>query len=155
MANYFHGRVFCHLPAWKLLSMRALSPRRRRCSPVLQRDSRVLAAMFFYGVLLWHCGTTRSVSKRLFLPTFSGKAEKVGLRSNGCGVTAKEASPVPTGQTGRQSRRPLQAAVQNRPRSNSCGFTAFSGTPVKMDEHIQKAASASRRWLFLSASDIM
>ena len=29
--------------------------------------------------------------QRLFLPTFSGKAEKVGLRSNGCGVTARTA----------------------------------------------------------------
>ena len=50
--------------------------------------------MFFYGVLLWHCGTTRSVSKRLFLPTFSGKAEKVGLRSNGCGLAAFNGTPV-------------------------------------------------------------
>ena len=28
--------------------------------------------------------------QRLFLPTFSGKTEKVGLRSNGCGITAIE-----------------------------------------------------------------
>ena len=30
--------------------------------------------------------------QRLFLPTFSGKTEKVGLRSNSCGVTAREQS---------------------------------------------------------------
>ena len=28
-------------------------PRRRRCSPDLQRDFRVLSAMFFYGLILW------------------------------------------------------------------------------------------------------
>ena len=59
MACHFHGSVFCHLPAWKLLSMRALSPRRRRCSSALQRDYRVLAAAFFYGLILWHRGTIR------------------------------------------------------------------------------------------------
>ena len=32
-----------------------------------------------------------NASWRIFLPTFSGKTEKVGLRSNGCSVTAKEA----------------------------------------------------------------
>ena len=52
MACHFHGSVFCHLPAWKLLSMGALSPRRRRCSSALQRVYRVLAAAFFEGVLL-------------------------------------------------------------------------------------------------------
>ena len=31
---------------------------------------------------------------RIFLPTFSGATEKVGLRSNSCSVTAKEAVPV-------------------------------------------------------------
>ena len=32
--------------------------------------------------------------QRLFLLTFSGKTEKVGLRSNSCSLTAKEAVPV-------------------------------------------------------------
>ena len=32
--------------------------------------------------------------QRLFLPTFSGAAEKVGLRSNGYGVAVKMAIPV-------------------------------------------------------------
>ena len=32
--------------------------------------------------------------QRLFLPTFSGKTEKVGLRSNGYGVAVKMAVPV-------------------------------------------------------------
>ena len=53
MRSAFHGSVFCRLPAWKLLSMGALSPRRRRCSVALQKEFRVLAAVFFYGVILW------------------------------------------------------------------------------------------------------
>ena len=35
MACHFHGSVFCHFLARQLLSMRALSPRRWRCSIVL------------------------------------------------------------------------------------------------------------------------
>ena len=53
MRSAFHSRVFYHLPARQRFSMGALSPRRRRCSSDLQRDFRVLAAMFFCGVLLW------------------------------------------------------------------------------------------------------
>ena len=53
MARYFHGRVFCSFLAWQLFPMGALSPRRRRCSPVLQKVYRVLAATFFYGLILW------------------------------------------------------------------------------------------------------
>ena len=88
--------------------MGALSPRRRRCSSALQKEFRVLAAMFFYGLILWHCGTIRFASRRLFLPTFSGAAEKVGLRSNGCGVTAFNSSPVKTNKRGRCGHRPLR-----------------------------------------------
>ena len=61
---------FTIFPARQLLPMGALSPRRRRCNIALQRDSRVLAAMFFYGVLLWHCGTIRSASSASFCPLF-------------------------------------------------------------------------------------
>ena len=53
MHCYFHSRVFCHLLARQLLSMGALSPRRRRCSSALQRVYRVLAAMSFCGLILW------------------------------------------------------------------------------------------------------
>ena len=53
MCSELHGSVFCQLPARQLLPMGALSPRRRRCSAALQRDSRVLAAMFFYGLIQW------------------------------------------------------------------------------------------------------
>ncbi len=94
----FHSSVFCYLLAWQLLSVGALSPRRRRCSVDLQRDSRVLATAFFDGVILWHCGTIRFVSKRLFLPTFSGKPEKVCRRRHGCDVAAFNSSPVQTGK---------------------------------------------------------
>ena len=93
MRSAFHGSVFYHLPARQLLPMGALSPRRRRCSSALQRVYRVLAAMSFCGLF---CGLRYNPIRiqRLFLPTFSGKAEKVGLRSNGCGVTAFNGSPV-------------------------------------------------------------
>ena len=53
MRSEFHGSVFCHPLAWQLFPMGALSPRRRRCSLDLQRDFRVLAAMFFCGLILW------------------------------------------------------------------------------------------------------
>ena len=53
VACCFHGRMLCHLPAWQLVPMGALSPRRRRCSSALQKVYRVLAAAFFEGVLLW------------------------------------------------------------------------------------------------------
>ena len=76
MACHFHGSVFCHFLARQLLSMRALSPRRRRCSLDLQRDSRVLATMFFYGVLLWHRGTIRSVFSASFCPLFLARQKK-------------------------------------------------------------------------------
>ena len=45
-------------------------PRRRRCSVALQRDFRVLAAMFFYGLILWHRGTIRFASSASFCPLF-------------------------------------------------------------------------------------
>ena len=51
--------------------------------------------MLFLWAYSVACGTIRFVSKRLFLPTFSGKTEKVGLRSNGCGLTASTAVRCP------------------------------------------------------------
>ena len=76
MARYFHGRVFCSFLAWQLFPMGALSPRRRRCSVALQRDSRVLAAAFFYGLLLWHRGTIRSASSVSFCILFLTSQKK-------------------------------------------------------------------------------
>ena len=67
---------FTIFPAWQLLPMGALSPHRRRCSSVLQRDSRVLAAMFFYGLILWHRGTIRSVSSASFCLLFLARQKK-------------------------------------------------------------------------------
>ena len=64
--------------------------------------------------------------QRLFLPTFSGKTEKVGLRSNSCGVAAFNSSSGESGQTGRHSRPPLQATVQHHRRRHGCGLTANS-----------------------------
>ena len=151
MRPEFHGSVFCHPLAWQLFPMGALSPRRRRCSVDLQRVYRVLAAMFFYGVLLWLAVQSDPYSAPLFAYFFwqdrrnqianqrsvcnlertsngtdetcrlrrgeglreapraqalrraiglaermqseasLGVCEDEGLRSNGCGVTAKEA----------------------------------------------------------------
>ena len=129
MACHFHGGVFCRLLARQLPPMGALSPSRRRCSVALQKDSRVLAAAFFDGVILWHRGTIRFASKRLFLPTFSGATEKVGRRRHRCGVGANSAPPVPTGMSGRlypqgvyritalrYGRRPDRPAERSRPR---------------------------------------
>ena len=133
MCSAFLSSVFCHLHARQLLPMRALSPRRRRCSAVLQRDFRVLAAAFFYGVLLWHCGTTRSVSKRLFLPTFSGKTDGTKLQTS-------EAFAI---WRGRATERTRPAAcggardvefVRTSRRRHSCGVAAFNGSSVKPDK---------------------
>ena len=44
--------------------------------------------------------------QRLFLPTFSGKTEKVGLRSNRCGLTAFNGSSGEFGQARRSAHRP-------------------------------------------------
>ena len=97
VACCFHGRVLCHLPAWQLVPMGALSPRRRRCSyrfvgrfpcagrSVLLRGHSVALR---YNPIRF---------QRLFLPTFSGKTEKVGLRSNGYSVSVNNGTPVPTG----------------------------------------------------------
>ena len=51
-------------------------PRRRRCSSALQRDFRVLAAAFFYGLILWHCGTIRFVPSASFCPLFLARQKK-------------------------------------------------------------------------------
>ncbi len=51
--------------------------------------------------------------KRIFLPTFSGKTEKVGLRSNSHSVTAKKAVSVKSDKRDGQSRPPLQDMAQN------------------------------------------
>ena len=72
----FHSSVFCHLFARQLLPMGALSPRRRRCSIALQKAFRVLAAMFFYGLILWHRGTIRFASSASFCPLFLARQKK-------------------------------------------------------------------------------
>ena len=124
MRSELHGSVFCHLPARQLLSMGALSPRRRRCSSALQRDSRVLAAMFFYGLILWHRGTIRFASSVSFCILFLTSQKKYARGATVTVSLLKTAVPVPTGQAGRCGHRPLQSATQNRLRSNSCGVGA-------------------------------
>ena len=146
MACYFHGSVFCQLLAWQRFSMGALSPRRRRCSSALQKEFRVLATMFFYGLLLWHRGTIRSASKRLFLPTFSGKTEKVGLRSNGCGVAAKEAVSVNSDKRanvgiGPYGRREFWHNRKSRPPEAQLRCCRKGGSPVNSDKRTDRVVS--------------
>ena len=93
--------------------MGALSPRRRRCSSVLQKESRAGRNVLLRGSF---CGLRYNPIRiqRLFLPTFSGKTEKVGLRSNGCGVAALTAPAVfpafnrRSGETGKNTSHPLR-----------------------------------------------
>ena len=63
-------------PCVATVSDGSVVPRRRRCSPVLQRDSRVLAAAFFYGLILWHCGTIRFASGVSFCILFLTSQKK-------------------------------------------------------------------------------
>ncbi len=83
--------------------------------------------------------------QRLFLPTFSGKAEKVGLRSNRCGVTATTAVPVPTGNVGptessAPTRRHAESSVKQHLRP--CRKFGVSGAnrkiPVNTAVHVDK-----------------
>ena len=97
--------------------MGALSPRRRRCSPVLQRDSRVLAAAFFYGLILWHRGTIRFASSVSFCILFLTSQKKYA-----CGATAA-ASPYQrhSGETGQKGRCPHRS-LQTYPKFNLGGL---------------------------------
>ena len=51
-------------------------PRRRRCSPALQRDSRVLAAMFFYGLIQWLAVQSDPHLSASFCPLFLARQKK-------------------------------------------------------------------------------
>ena len=93
MACHFHGSVFCHLLAWKLLSMGALSPRRRRCSSALQKDFRVLAAAFFEGVLLWLAVQSDPLPALLFAHFF-WQDRKSGSAKQQLQFNCKRGSPV-------------------------------------------------------------
>ena len=125
MACHFHGSVFCHPIAWQRFSMRALSPSRRRCSVALQKDSRVLAAAFFDGVILWHRGTIRFASSVSFCILFLTSQKKYAAGGTVAVLLQKRQSGE-SGQTGRQSCPPLQAAVQHHRRRHGCGLTANS-----------------------------
>ena len=86
--------------------MGASSPHRRRCSSDLQKEYRVLAAMSFYGLILWHRGTIRFASSVSFCILFLTSQKKYAR-----GATAA-ASPYQrhsgeTGQKDRQGRPPL------------------------------------------------
>ena len=105
MARYFHGRVFCSFLAWQLFPMGALSPRRRRVVQICRQFIVCWPQRSSTGSF---CGLRYNPIRiqRLFLPTFSGKTEKVGPRSDGCDVAAFNSSPVQTGmQKSRRSGR--------------------------------------------------
>ena len=116
MACHFHGSVFFHLLARQLFPMRALSPRRRRCSIDLQRVYRVLAAMFFYGVLLWHCGTIRSASSASFCPLFLARQKKWVCEATVAVLPHQWQFRCKPETSGGQGRPPLRSARQNRRR---------------------------------------
>ena len=67
---------------------------------------RVVAAMPDSGAHRYAEAVCTPHPKRLFLPTFSGKTEKVGLRSYSCGITAFYRMPVHA----------------NNPSVKTCGF---------------------------------
>ena len=123
MRSELHGSVFCHSPAWQLLPMGALSPRRRRCSPDLLTVYRVLAAAFFYGLLLWHRGTIRSASSVSFCILFPTSQKKYAAGGT-VAVLPQKGKSGETGQEGRCGHRPLQTAVQNHLQSNGCASGA-------------------------------
>ena len=104
MCSELHGSVFYHLHARQLFSMGALSPRRRRVVQ-LCREIPVCWPQCFSTGLFSGLRYNPIRVQRLFLPTFSGKTEKVGLRSNSRGVTATTAVPVNTDK--RAGKRPL------------------------------------------------
>ena len=100
--------------AWKLFPMGALFPRRRRCSSALQRDSRVLAAMFFYGLILWHRGTIRSASSASFCILFLTSQKQYARRATVTVSLLKTAVPVPTGNLPRASGAVSQPSTPHR-----------------------------------------
>ena len=114
MAHYFYSSVFCSFPARQLFPMGALFPRRRRCSIDLQRDFRVLAAAFFYGLILWLAVQSDSHPAPLFSPFFSGKAEKNGPPEAQLRCRRERGSPVNPDKRGRQGRLPLQRYPKSR-----------------------------------------
>ena len=93
MACHFHGSVFCHLLARQLLSMGALSPRRRRCSSALQKVYRVLAAAFFEGVLLWLAVQSDPLPAPLFAHFF-WRSRKSGSPKAQLQCNCQNGSPV-------------------------------------------------------------
>ena len=172
MHSAFHGRVFYHLPARQLLSMGALSPRRRRVVQICRQFIVCWPQRSSTGSF---CGLRYNPIRiqRLFLPTFSGKTDGTKLQTSeafaiwrgratermrpaACGgardvefvrtrVCEATVAVLPRkrqfgefGQVGRQSRRPLQGAMQNRLRSNDCGVTASTAVPVTTGKPLAK-----------------
>ena len=111
----FHSSVFCHLFARQLLPMGALSPRRRRCSIDLQRVYRVLAAAFFYGVLLWLAVQSDPLPAPLFAHFF-WQDRKSGSAKRRLRCHRERGSPVKTDK--RTARGP--AANSRRQFSITC-----------------------------------
>ena len=113
-------------------------PRRRRCSIALQKEFRVLAAAFFYGVLLWHRGTIRFVSSASFCPLFLAQQKKWVCEAT-VAVSLQPRKSGESGQKGRQSLRRRTPPLRCQPEKNSLRpaaggnrfyFTAFLLLPL-------------------------
>ena len=133
MACHFHGSVFCHLPAWKLLSMGALSPRRRRCSSALQSVYRVLAAAFFEGVLLWLAVQSDPLPAPLFAHFFwQDRRNQIANQRSVCNL---ERTSNGTDETCRLRRGEGCGVCEDEGlRSNSCSLIENSAPPVNSDK---------------------
>ena len=139
MACYFHSSVFCHLPARQLPPMGALSPSRRRCSVALQKDSRVLAAMLFYGVILWLAVQSDPLPAPLFAHFFwQDRRNQIANQRSVCNL---ERTSNGTDETCRLRRGEGCGVCEDEGlRSNSCGVTANSAPPVKPDKPLSPPA---------------
>ena len=125
MCCCFYGSVFCHFPAWQLLSMGALSPRRRRVVQICRQFIVCWPQCSSTGLF---CGLRYNPIRfqRLFLHTFSDKPEKVCPRSDGYSVAVKN------GTSGANRKRSglLSAPKLSPPPRRSRDFSAAVRRPA-------------------------
>ena len=116
-------------------------PRRRRCSSALQRGFRVLAAIFFYGLLLWHRGTIRSASSVSFCILFLTSQKKYAAGGTVTASLLKTEPPVAAGKGPMWASAPTRCyaepSAEQQPRPH-CKF----GTPVPTGKRDSRAGGA-------------
>ena len=99
---------FTIFPARQLFPMGALSPRRRRCSLDLQRDFRVLAAMFFCGLILWLAVQSNLHLSASFCPLFLARQKKWVCEATAA-VSPRKRQSGESGQAGCCAESPPEA----------------------------------------------